>query len=311
MMLALAGGVGGAKLALGLSRILEPTELRIIVNTGDDFTHVGLQICPDLDTVMYTLAGIANPQTGWGIDGESWNFMQAIQRLGGESWFQLGDRDLATHVERTRRLAQGETLSDVTRDLSQRLGVRHLIVPMSDAPVSSMVLSNGTRLAFQDYFVREKTQPIFSGIEYQGAESAPLSPNLANVLEDANLDGVVICPSNPYLSIGPMLAMPDLRRWFENRTCKVVAVSPIIAGQAVKGPAAKILRELGLDVSPISIAAYYEGLIDYLVIDEADASVANDVTHFGISPIVAPILMQSIDDREKVASVCITCLKNG
>lgn len=305
MILALAGGVGGAKLALGLSRILPPGDLRIVVNTGDDFTHLGFRICPDLDTVMYTLAGLANPETGWGLAGETWNFMDALRRIGGETWFLLGDRDLATHVERTRRLAHGETLSDVTRALAERLGVRHPLAPVSDSAIASVVLSGDRRLPFQDYFVRERVLPVFSGIDYEGAAAASPSPALAEALQNPDLRGIVICPSNPYLSIGPMLAIPALRRWLERRTCKVVAVSPIIGGEAVKGPAAKILREMRMEVSPVSIAAYYRGLVDDLVIDTADASCAAGIAALGLEAVTAPILMRSLADREALASLCV------
>jgi LPPG:FO 2-phospho-L-lactate transferase len=237
--------------------------------------------------------------------------MDALRHIGGESWFLLGDRDLATHVERTRRLAHGETLSEVTRALAGRFGVKHPLAPVSDAVIASVILSGGKRLSFQDYFVREHAMPVFSGIVYEGAETAPLSAALAGVLQNPKLQGVVICPSNPHLSIGPMLAIPALRLWFERRTCKVVAVSPIISGEAVKGPAAKILREMQKEVSPVSIAAYYRGLVDELIIDTTDSSCVAGIAALGLQATPATILMLSLADREALASLCVARCKAG
>jgi LPPG:FO 2-phospho-L-lactate transferase len=310
MIVALAGGIGGAKLALGLSRVLPPERLTVVVNTGDDFRHLGLDICPDLDTVMYTLAGIANPATGWGLADETWSFMQALAKLGGDTWFQLGDRDLATHVERTRRLAAGATLSDVTAALASRLGVRHRIVPMSDQPVRTIVMAGRERHAFQDYFVRLHCAPELTGIAYEGADAAAPSPGMLAVMRGAQpAEGIIICPSNPYLSVGPMLAVPGVRKWLEQRTFPVVAVSPIVAGDAVKGPLAKILRERGEEVSPASIADYYRGLIDVLVLDEADAGYSDAVEQRGMTAAVAPTVMRDLQDRERLAARCVAIIE--
>jgi LPPG:FO 2-phospho-L-lactate transferase len=310
MIVALAGGVGGAKLALGLSRILSPADLSVVVNTGDDFEHLGLHVSPDIDTVTYTLAGIANPEQGWGIAGETWSFMDALRGLGGETWFRLGDRDLATHVERTRRLRAGVSLSDITVEIARSLGIEHSLLPMSDDAVRTIVLSGGNRLGFQDYFVRQQCAPIVDDLLYEGAESATPSHGFAGLIADPNLAGVVVCPSNPFLSIGPMLAVPGVRRWLERRKFPVVAVSPIIAGAAVKGPAAKILAELGQDVSSVSVAAYYRGLIDILLMDDADREHAAAVAALGITPAFAPTLMRTLEDRERVAAECLSLLRS-
>ncbi len=307
MILALAGGVGGAKLAAGLARALPPGELVIAVNTGDDFEHLGLHVSPDLDTVMYTLAGIADPQTGWGQAGETWSFMQALGRLGGPAWFQLGDHDLATHVERTRRLAAGETLTGVTRAICERLGVRHAVVPMSDDPVRTIVHTDRGALEFQHYFVRERCEPRVERIEYRGAEAARPGDALRAAFARKDLGGIVICPSNPYLSIGPMLAIPELRAAIA--ACpSVIAVSPIIAGQAVKGPAAKIMRELGIESTALEVARFYHGLICTLVIDRADAALADPIRLLGMDAAVDDILMRNDVDRERLARACMELL---
>ncbi len=309
MIIALAGGVGGAKLALGLTRVLAADELAVVVNTGDDFEHLGLHISPDIDTVTYTLAGIANPETGWGLAGESWSFMRALGRLGGETWFHLGDSDLATHIERTRRLSAGESLSTVTAALARQLAVAHPVVPMSDDPVRTMVASGGRMLPFQDYFVRLRCEPTLESLEYVGGQSARPSPPFLNLMERRDLEGVILCPSNPYLSIGPMLAMPAVRGWLEGRRFPVAAVSPIVGGQAIKGPAAKILRELGQEVSPVSVARFYAGLIDALVIDEADGRLAADIARLGIRPVVTRTVMHDRDDKERLAQECLTAVR--
>lgn len=306
MIVALAGGVGGAKLAAGLARVLPPEELVIVVNTGDDFEHLGVHVSPDLDTVMYTLAGIANPETGWGQAGETWSFMGALSRLGGPDWFKLGDRDLATNVERTRRLGAGETLSAITRDLCRRLGVRHPVVPMSDDPVRTVVHTDRGALEFQHYFVRDRCEPQVKRLEYRGAENARPSAALREALGRSDLGGVLFCPSNPYLSIAPILAVPGVREAIGNRA---VAVSPIIAGHAVKGPAAKIMRELGISPSALEIARYYRGLVRALVIDRTDTALAAPIEALGIRPVLDDTLMAGDSDRERLARACLAVLE--
>lgn len=298
MIVALAGGVGGAKLAHGLAAVLAPEELTIVVNTGDDFEHLGFHISPDVDTVMYTLSGLADRVRGWGQADESWAFMAALAKVGGETWFSLGDKDLATHVERTRRLRAGETLSEVALDLTRRLGVRYPIVPMSDDRVATIVETDAGVLPFQDYFVRRRCEPVVRRIRYNGAERAEPSAQFAALMRSKDVRGVVICPSNPLLSIAPILAVAGVRSWLERRDFPVVAVSPIIGGKAVKGPAAKILDELGLGASVESIGGYYAGLIDGLVIDRADATARFSSD---LAVLATDALMRDDADRARLA----------
>ena len=301
-VLALAGGVGGARLAAGLSRALPAGSLTIAVNTGDDFEHLGLSISPDIDTVVYTLAGLGNPEQGWGLAGESWSFMAALERLGGKTWFRLGDRDLATHVERTRRLAQGETLSAITADFAARLGINQLIVPMSDDRVRTIVGTDGGDLAFQDYFVRRQCNPVLQSIRFDGAETATLSGGFLRALADPALKAIIICPSNPVLSLGPILALPTIRDRLRTRAVPVVAVSPFIGGQAVKGPAAKIMAELGLPTTPDGLLSLYAGLVDGLVIDHADA---RNKSASDVRLCVTGTLMRNADDQLRLAEEVI------
>lgn len=303
-VLALCGGVGGAKLAFGLQQALGPA-LTVMVNTGDDFTHLGLAISPDIDTVLYTLSGLADPVRGWGRAGETWQFMSALRALGGEDWFQLGDLDLAMHVERTRRLASGERLSEVVADTARRLGLAARILPMSDDPVRTMVETPQGRLAFQHYFVRERCVPPVLGLSFAGAETARLLPELADLLAGDALDAVILCPSNPYLSIDPILALPGLREALARCAAPVVAVSPLIGGLAVKGPTAKIMGELGIAAGNAAIAAHYTGLVDGLVIDTGDAADAAAVAACGLACRVAPTLMTGPAERVALADACL------
>ena len=293
MIVALAGGVGGARLAVGLAALLPPEGLTIVVNTGDDFEHLGFSISPDLDTVMYTLAGIADPERGWGRAEETWSFMDALGQLGGETWFRLGDRDLAVHAMRTRALRDGEPLSEVTRALARRLGVKHAIVPMSDEPVRTFVVTDTGELPFQDYFVRRRCEPVVTGFRFAGAERARPPAALRALMESNDVEALVVCPSNPYISIGPMLAVNEIRAWLEARRFPVVGVSPIIGGQAVKGPAAKMMRELGMDASALGIARHYAALVDAWVIDEQDASHAAKIEALGKRVATTDTLMTS------------------
>lgn len=270
MIVALAGGVGGARLANGLASVVPDGELLIAVNVGDDFEHVGLTICPDIDTVTCTLAGLNDATRGWGMTGETWAFMDSLKALGGPDWFALGDKDLAKHVLRTHRLRQGESLSAITADFLRHYGVRHNIVPVSDDPVRTMIITDAGVLSFQDYFVRRRCEPRFLDARYEGAKAARALPALIDALHSPNLAAVVICPSNPVLSIGPMLAIPELSDALRDRRAPCVAVSPFIAGEAVKGPAAKIIRELGQTAGASTLLKMYDGLIDGIVCDEAD-----------------------------------------
>ncbi len=297
-ILALAGGVGGAKLALGLAGVLPAAELTVAVNTADDFEHLGLSICPDLDTVMYTLAGVANPETGWGRCGESWTVMEALGQLGGETWFRLGDKDFATHIERTRRLRAGESLSSVTRDLAARLGVKPALVPMSDDPVRTMVTTDRGELAFQDWFVRLRCEPAVTSVRFAGATKARANPGL---LDLAEVRGVVVCPSNPFVSVAPILAVPCVPEALAATKAPKVAVTPIVGGQAIKGPAAKMLAELGHDVSALGVARYYKGWVDGFVLDAEDAGLARDIEALGLSVRVADTMMRNDADKRRLA----------
>jgi LPPG:FO 2-phospho-L-lactate transferase len=302
-VLALAGGVGGAKLAEGLAAILPPGELTVAVNTGDDFEHLGLRISPDIDTVLYTLSGLNNQAQGWGLEGETWNFMAALERLGGETWFRLGDRDMATHIERTRRL-KSETLSEITADFARRLGITHTIIPVSDDPAPTMVATDEGLLAFQDYFVRLQCRPRVERLEFPRIADARMSPGLAAALSAPDLDLIVICPSNPFLSILPILSLPGMREALTNRRAPAIAVSPIIGGKAVKGPAAKIMTELGMDVSPVGVAEFYGALIDGFVIDDADSGLADAIK--GPKFLVTNTLMLNAEDRRGLARDVVT-----
>lgn len=268
-VVALAGGVGGAKLVYGLARVLPAGQLTVVGNVADDFTLYGLHISPDLDTVMYTLAGLANPETGWGIAGDSWQMLDMLVRYGEEGWFRLGDRDMATHLLRTHWLAQGVSLTEVTSRLTRALGVQQRLLPVTDDPLATMVetVEYGT-LAFQEYFVRHRWQPVVRRVWFEGAETARVTPAVAEALAGADL--IVICPSNPVLSIAPILAVQGVREALQKRAGRCVAVSPFIGGRAVKGPAAKLMPELGLDISVKGLWRFYEGLIDGLVVDVAD-----------------------------------------
>jgi LPPG:FO 2-phospho-L-lactate transferase len=297
-VLALSGGVGGAKLALGLARVLPPGHLTVVANTGDDFEHLGLHIAPDLDTLTYVLAGLDNPQTGWGRRDETWSFMAALAELGGETWFRLGDRDLAMHVERTRRLQAGETLSGITADLTRRLGIAARVLPMTDDSVRTRVETPAGVLDFQRYFVGLQCVPEVTGFIFEGAERAVPHPDAIAALRDPGLRAVIICPSNPFISIDPILAVPGLRNALAATAAPIIAVSPIIAGRAVKGPTAKMMTELGLTVDPIAVAAHYRGLIDGYMMDDADSHMA---AMLDLPVETTRTLMQSLDDREALA----------
>ena len=300
-VIALCGGVGGAKLAFGLAQVLAPDELTIVVNTGDDFVHLGLHVSPDIDTVVYTLSGLSDRERGWGLAGETWNFMASLRRLGGEGWFNLGDQDLAMHVERTRRLAAGESLSDVTRALAGALGLAHPIVPMSDQPVRTIVQTADGELAFQRYFVGEQCRPVVTGVRFEGVEAAQRSAGFSVALARPDLAAVIVCPSNPYLSIDPILATPGVREALAKLAAPIVAVSPIVGGEALKGPAAKLMRELGVEPGVTAVARHYGGLLDGLVIDARDAADAADLRRLSLEPYVAQTIMTTDEDRVRLA----------
>jgi len=297
-VVALCGGIGGAKLALGLCRVLPPQSLTVIVNTGDDFEHLGLSICPDVDTTLYTLAGLANPELGWGRRDETWTFMRVLEGLGGESWFRLGDGDLALHVERTRRLQRGETLSAITAAVAERFGITARVVPMSDDPVRTRIDTPEGELAFQDYFVRRRCEPRVTGLRYENAARARAAATALNALAAPQLTCVVICPSNPYLSIDPLLAIPGLHAALTAVSAPVIAVTPLVGGTAIKGPTAKIMRELGVPLTPLAVAQHYGELLDGFVLDEVDRA---DMADFACAVEVCNTVMVSLEDRERLA----------
>jgi LPPG:FO 2-phospho-L-lactate transferase len=301
-VLALSGGIGGAKLALGLYRVLPPGALTVVANTGDDFEHLGLAISPDIDTLLYTLAGLDNPETGWGRRGETWTFMAALEALGGDGWFKLGDGDLATHVERTRRLSAGQSLSAITDDFRRRLAISARLLPMSDDPVRTRLLTEQGWLDFQDYFVRLRCAPAVREIAFAGASVARSQPDLLAALADEDLRIVVICPSNPLISIDPILSLPGIRDALRACRAPVVAVSPIIGGKAVKGPTAKIMAELGLSADAAAVARHYGDILDHYIIDEADAAA---VTGLDAATTATRTLMESLADREALARVVL------
>jgi LPPG:FO 2-phospho-L-lactate transferase len=300
-VVALSGGIGGAKLALGLYRALPADTLLVLCNTGDDFEHLGLSISPDLDTVLYTLAGLANPETGWGRDGETWTFMQALAELGGETWFRLGDGDLATHIERTRRLAAGESLSAITDDFCRRLRVRARLAPMCDQPVRTVVETTEGVLPFQRYFVERHCAPPVTGFRFEGVAAALPTPALCDALAGDSLEAVVICPSNPFISIDPILAVPGLCAAIAACRAPVVAVAPLIGGRALKGPTAKIMAELGLPTSARAVVQHYgaNGLLDGFVLDTADAGEAEAID---LPCLATRILMTTEDDKRALAA---------
>jgi LPPG:FO 2-phospho-L-lactate transferase len=295
VIIALSGGIGGAKLALGLSHVLPPEELLIIANTGDDFEHYGLTICPDTDTLLYTLAGLDNPQLGWGRADESWAFMETLAALGGQDWFRLGDRDLALHVLRSHRVRAGDSLSAITDDFRQRFGIGPRILPMSDDPVRTKIGTDQGWLDFQDWFVRLRAEPLARAVKFAGVEQARPQPALLEALR-AKPRGIVICPSNPFISIEPILAVPGLREAIKASQAPVVAVSPIIAGQAVKGPTARMFEALGVPASAAAVAARYGDLLDGFVMEHGDDDA-------GITPRVfhAATLMRDLADKTALA----------
>lgn len=296
----LTGGVGGAKLVLGLMQLVAPERITAIVNTGDDFRHLGLWICPDLDTLLYTLAGKANLEHGWGRAGETWSFMAAVRSFGGEDWFSLGDGDLALHVVRSARLANGATLSQISGDFARAWGLPLTMLPMSDDPVSTHLSTNEGDLPFQRYFVARRCEPVVSAIRFDGASAARASPGVLEAIQDARTRAVLIAPSNPFLSIDPILAVPGIRAALMKTAAPVVAVAPIVGGNAVKGPTAKLMLELGIPVTPRAIADHYRGVIDGLLVDERDG-----LQGVEIPTASADTLMVSLEDRTRVASAAL------
>ena len=296
---ALAGGVGGAKLSAGLQDALAPGGLSVVVNTADDFDPWGLRVCPDLDTVMYTLAGVANPETGWGLAGESFAFLEALAGYGEDAWFKLGDRDLATHVLRTQKLRQGETLTGATESLARALGVPGRILPMCDEVVSTMLKTPAGLLEFQEYFVRRRQRDAVLGVDLVGIEDARPSGAVLEAVSGA--DVIVFCPSNPVVSLGPILSVPGMRDALAAATAPKVAVSPIVGGKALKGPADRMLSSLGHEVSSAGVAALYEDLLDGMVVDRADEGQRGKIEGLGMRVLATDAVMHDSSDRARLA----------
>lgn len=299
----LAGGVGGAKLAVGLASVLPPQALTVIVNTGDDFEHWGLHVSPDLDTVMYSLAGLANPETGWGVAGDTFNTLRMVERYGGPDWFNLGDKDLAASLLRTDMLRHSHTLTQATAALASKLGIRCAILPMSDDPVRTVLETDQGEMFFQEYFVRERWQPVVRAIRFDGADLSRLTPPVAAALEAATL--IIFGPSNPYLSIDPILAVPGVRQRIKDNPALCLALSPIIGGQAVKGPAAKLMVELGQEVSPFGIAKHYEELLKGIILDVIDHHFCDAIESIHIRTAVRETIMHTHADKAHLASELI------
>lgn len=300
----LSGGVGGAKLVVGLSHALAGSDLIVACNTGDDFDHLGLRVCPDIDSVLYALSGLSDQQRGWGRWDETWTFMAAMKDMGGPAWFNLGDGDLATHVLRSDLLRQGQPLGAVTADLARRLGIRARIVPMTDDPVATIVQTGAGDLAFQSYFVRDQCGPGVTGFRFDGIERARPHAAIRQALR-ATPEAIVIAPSNPYVSVDPILYLPGMTDLIKAAGVPVVAVSPIVGGQALKGPAAKMMKELDRDVSALGIAQHYQGLVDGLVIDDQDGAFAPGIKALGIEPYVTQTVMTDTPSRISLAEATL------
>ncbi len=296
-LLALTGGVGGAKLALGLSKILNKDEVVFLVNTGDDFVHMGLHISPDVDTLIYTLAGKADPIQGWGRQAESWNFLETLEELLGETWFRLGDKDLAVHVLRTLLLNKGWTLTRSISRIAKALGVVHKVLPVTNDELQTMVITDRGRMPFQHYFVKHQCEPTVHDIEFSGATTAKLNPQL-----DLNqITAVVICPSNPYLSVDPLLAIDELKSFLANSSLPRVAVSPIVQGSALKGPTAQIMNSLGHPVSSITVSKHYQELINGIIIDHSDEMLKAEIKEMDLHCTTQQTVMKTLEDKIKLA----------
>jgi LPPG:FO 2-phospho-L-lactate transferase len=301
VIVALAGGVGGAKMAQGLALAGDQGQLTVVVNTADDFDHYELRICPDLDTVLYTLSGLADPVRGWGIAGDSYATLKALERYGEDPWFLLGDQDFATHILRTESLRQGMSLTEATAKLAAALNLRETILPMTDDRVATVIETEAGELAFQDYFVRRRQEDVVQGVRFEGIAAAGMTASVRSAIAEAEL--IVVCPSNPIVSIGPILELPGMRDVVATSAAPVVAVSPIIAGKALKGPADRMLSSLGLESSALGVARIYTGIVDGIVIDTQDQEVASIIeAETGLAVLIAQTIMGDAADRARLAS---------
>lgn len=308
-VLALSGGVGGAKLSLGLDRVLPPGDLHVLANTGDDFEHLGLSISPDIDTLLYTLSGRSNQTLGWGLEGESWNTMEALEALGGDTWFRLGDRDIATHLWRTECLAGGADLAAVTQELARRMQINSHIHPMSNQAVRTTVHSDEGHLPFQHYFVRRQCEPAVTGFSFEGLEQAQANAQVMELLATNQFSHIIVCPSNPFVSIDPILQVSGIWHALRDSSAAVTMVSPIVAGQAIKGPAAKMMTELAVPVTALGVAKHYAdkypGLVDDFLIDQSDATLAQAISALGMRAHIAPTVMKTLEDKIQLAQTCL------
>ena len=307
MIAALAGGVGAARFLDGLARVIPPKDIFVIGNTGDDAEIHGLHISPDLDTVTYTLAGLADPARGWGLRGDTFHNLEALRGLGAETWFQLGDRDLATHLFRTERMRAGAKLSDVTREITAAVEVKSTIVPMSDDPVRTMVQTKNGLLEFQEYFVRRRAKDAVRGILFYGSEQAKPAPGVLEAIVRAN--AVIFCPSNPLISIGPILSLPGVRAALETRSGPSAAISPIVGGRALKGPAAKMMRELKLSASALGVARLYQGIVNVFIVDKEDEAVAAKIESLGMKVVVTDTIMSGVSKKKALARAVMKALE--
>lgn len=296
---ALAGGIGASKLLLGLASVMPPEDITIIANTGDDIELFGLRICPDIDTVTYSLAGVINEQTGWGLKDDTFECLRWLERYGEASWFNLGDRDLATHIFRTTELRKERSLTEVTDQIRKSLGVRSIILPMTNSYTPTRIVTEAGEMHFQEYFVRRRCEPRVREIRFDNIESAQPAPGVLSAILEA--DAVIICPSNPFISIGPILAVPGVREALQQTDATVIAVTPIIGGRAFKGPAADMLRDLGHEVSATAVARLYADCLDVFVIDEVDASLAADIKKLSVRVVLTNTIMATLEDKQHLA----------
>tara|TARA_Y100000748_G_scaffold284896_1_gene267020 strand:+ start:153 stop:1109 length:957 start_codon:yes stop_codon:yes gene_type:complete len=303
-IVALCGGVGGAKLALGLNNALDQKNLSIITNTGDDFLYLGFYICPDIDTVIYTLAGVNNSETGWGREDETWKTLDVLKELGADTWFQLGDKDLALHLFRSKEKRNGELLTTITRRLTNKFGLKTHVLPMSNHPVQTFLETEDGEISFQDYFVRQKCMPKVSNILFKSKKPVATDA-VKRALSDKSLDGIIFCPSNPFLSIDPMLSIKKIRTLIKNQKRPRVAISPIVGHDSVKGPTSKLMNEMGIEVSSVSIAEHYQGLIDGIIIDETDEEQAGKIEEIGIKVKLSKIIVETKEEKIRLAEESI------
>ena len=307
-IVALCGGIGGSKLALGLNNVLDQKNLSIITNTGDDFLYLGFYICPDIDTVIYTLAGVNNKETGWGREDETWKTLDVLEELGADTWFQLGDKDLALHLFRSKEKRNGELLTTITRKITNKFGLKTNVLPMSNHPVQTFLETEDGEMTFQDYFVRNKCKPKVKNILFKSKKPVATDA-VKRSLMDKNLDGIVFCPSNPYLSIDPILSIDRIRKSIENQKKPRIAISPIVGHDSVKGPTSKLMKEMGVEVSSLSIAKHYKGLIDGIVIDHEDENEAQKIREMGIEVKLSKIIVETKEEKMRLAKESLEFIK--